>query len=182
MPPRLKKLLPAIVLAGAAAFFAYDILVDLLTGIDSTAHIVVEMLVFIAISLVLGYEITRVRQLNQVIVQERSKTARLAGEMLEVMRGQFAIWQLSASEADVALLLIKGLSMKEIAAVRNVKEKTVRTQAASVYAKSAHAGRHELAAHFIEDLMSAIPLVEPESNPENFPGDDLATDTNKRAR
>ncbi|MFN3164675.1 MAG: hypothetical protein ACE37N_14665 [Pseudohongiellaceae bacterium] len=61
MRANLKKLLPATVLAGAAAFFAYDILVDLLTGIDSMGHIVVEMLVFIAITLVLAYEIARVR-------------------------------------------------------------------------------------------------------------------------
>lgn len=182
MRANLKKLLPATVLAGAAAFFAYDILVDLLTGIDSMGHIVVEMLVFIAITLVLAYEIARVRQLNQAIVQERSKTARLAGEMLDVIRAQFTNWQLSASEVDVALLLIKGLSMKEIATARNVKEKTVRTQAASVYAKSGHAGRHELAAHFIEDLMSAIPLVEPKLNPADSRGDHLAAGTEKLAR
>jgi len=46
--------------------------------------------------------------------------------------------------------------MKEIAEARNVKEKTVRGQATSIYAKSGYAGRNELAAHFIEDLMSEI--------------------------
>ncbi|MFN3164676.1 MAG: helix-turn-helix transcriptional regulator [Pseudohongiellaceae bacterium] len=102
--------------------------------------------------------------------------------MLDVMRAQFTNWQLSASEVDVALLLIKGLSMKEIATARNVKEKTVRTQAASVYAKSGHAGRHELAAHFIEDLMSAIPLVEPKPNPADSRGEHLAAGTEKLAR
>jgi DNA-binding NarL/FixJ family response regulator len=43
--------------------------------------------------------------------------------------------------------------MKEIAGVRKVKEKTVRQQATQIYAKSGYAGRHELAAHFIEDLI-----------------------------
>lgn len=157
MPQSLTRLLPAIVLAGAATFFAYDIVLDLLTGVDSVAHIVVEMLVFVATSVVLAAEIVRVRQLHRAIDAERSKTARLAGEMLEVMRDQFAAWQLSASETDVAILLVKGLSMKEIAAARSVKEKTVRSQAASIYGKSGHTGRHELAAHFIADLMSAIP-------------------------
>lgn len=54
------------------------------------------------------------------------------------------------------MLLIKGLSMKEIASLRNVKEKTVRLQASTVYAKSGYAGRHELSAHFIENLMSEL--------------------------
>ena len=43
-----------------------------------------------------------------------------------------------------------------IAALREVKEKTVRQQATSIYAKAGYAGRHELVAHFIEDLMSEI--------------------------
>jgi len=150
---------PATVLAGAAVFFAYDIVVDVLTGIDSVAHITVELIVFVAISVVLAIELKRVRQLNRAIALERSKTARLAGEMIQVIRAQFNNWELSASEAEVALLLIKGLSMKEIAEARSVKEKTVRSQAANVYAKSGHSGRHELAAFFIEDLMSEIPLA-----------------------
>jgi DNA-binding CsgD family transcriptional regulator len=70
------------------------------------------------------------------------------------MRSDFAEWGLSPSESEVALLLIKGLSMREISQARQVKEKTVRQQATSVYAKSGYVGRHELAAHFIEDLMS----------------------------
>ena len=44
--------------------------------------------------------------------------------------------------------------MREISEVRDVKEKTVRQQATSVYAKSGYGGRHELVAHFIEDLMN----------------------------
>ena len=46
--------------------------------------------------------------------------------------------------------------MKEIAEARSVKEKTIRHQATSVYAKSGYSGRHELAAHFIEDLMTEV--------------------------
>ena len=150
------RYLPAIVLAGAMLFFAYDILVDIATGLDGIWHIVVELVVFLAISAVLGRELLHVRQLNRDIVMEKSKTARLAGEMLSVMNRQFKVWGLSGSEAEIALLLIKGLSMKEIAEARNVKDKTVRTQAASIYAKTGHSGRHELAAYFIEDLMSEI--------------------------
>lgn len=151
------RLLPAATLAGAALFFAYDIVVDLLTGIDSLVHITIEFIVFVAITAVLATELRHVGQLHRAIRVEKSRTARLAGEMLQVMNSQFQVWGLTASESDVALLLIKGLSMKEIAEARQVKEKTIRTQAANIYAKSGYAGRHELAACFIEDLMSAVP-------------------------
>jgi DNA-binding CsgD family transcriptional regulator len=160
---RFKRLLPAVTLAGAASFFAYDILVDLLTGIDSRIHITLEFIVFLAISAVLGAELLHINRLNQVIDSEKSKSARLAGEMIQVMHGQFSKWGLSMSEAEVALLLIKGLSMKEIAEARQVKEKTVRSQSAAIYAKSGQAGRHELAAFFIEDLMSSVATPAPDT-------------------
>jgi DNA-binding NarL/FixJ family response regulator len=153
---RLQGYLPAIVLASAMLFFGYDIASDIGEQADSVWHIGIELLVFIAISLVLFRELQHVRQLKQAIDIEKSKNARLAGELLAVIQAQFQTWQLSPSESEIALLLIKGLSMKEIAEARGVKEKTVRGQATSIYAKSGYAGRHELAAHFIEDLMSEL--------------------------
>ncbi len=148
---------PATILVSATLFFAYDIVADLLDDGEGSLHILLESLVFLAMSTVLFAELRRVSRLNAEIHQERGKTARLSGELLAVIRGQFADWGLSPSESEVALLLIKGLSMKEVSSAREVKEKTVRQQATSVYAKSGYAGRHELAAHFIEDLMSNDP-------------------------
>ena len=141
------------VLITAILFFAYDIISDLSIGSDSYSHIIVEIIVCLAITLVLFQEIKRVATLNNSVQIEKEKTARLSGELFNVMNKQFSDWKLSPTEHDVALLLIKGLSMKEIAEVRQVKEKTVRQQATQIYAKSGCAGRHELAAHFIEDLI-----------------------------
>ena len=62
-------------------------------------------------------------------------------------------WQLSVAEKDVAFLLLKGLSLKEIAAARGTTEKTARVQSSAVYAKSGLAGRSELSAFFLEDLL-----------------------------
>ncbi|WP_299085340.1 LuxR C-terminal-related transcriptional regulator [uncultured Paraglaciecola sp.] len=150
------KYLPAAVLAAAMLFFAYDIIVDVVSGGDSYLHIVIEFAVFLAISYVLFRELLHVKALNTEIRAEKSKTARLAGELFSVIRSQFEQWELSPSESEVAMLLIKGFSMKEIAELRNVKEKTVRLQATKIYSKSGYSGRHELAAHFIEDLMSEV--------------------------
>jgi DNA-binding NarL/FixJ family response regulator len=141
------------VLIAAVLFFSYDIISDLSIGGDSYSHIIVEIIVCLAITVVLFQELKRVARLNNVVQAEKEKTARLSGELFSVMNKQFTDWGLSPTEHDVALLLIKGLSMKEIAGVRKVKEKTVRQQATQIYAKSGYAGRHELAAHFIEDLI-----------------------------
>ena len=149
----IKNLFPTLVLFSAALFFAYDILADFMAKDEALLHIIIELFVFLAITVVLFGEIRRLKQVKVELSEEKSRTARLSGELLAVMRNQFVQWGLSRSESDIALLLIKGLSMQEIADLRQVKEKTVRQQATSVYAKSGYAGRHELVAHFIEDLM-----------------------------
>jgi DNA-binding NarL/FixJ family response regulator len=62
-------------------------------------------------------------------------------------------WALSRAEKDIALLLLKGLSHKEIAEARGVSETTVRQQARSIYRKAGLSGRNDLAAFFLEDLL-----------------------------
>ncbi len=66
---------------------------------------------------------------------------------------QLARWALSPAEREVVLLLLKGLSHKEIASIRASSERTVRHQARAVYRKAGLAGRVELAAVFLEDLL-----------------------------
>ena len=70
---------------------------------------------------------------------------------------QFKAWRLSESEADIALLMLKGLTHKEIAHLRGSEEATVRQQAAAVYRKAGLANRAELGAFFLEDLLSPEP-------------------------
>lgn len=86
-------------------------------------------------------------------IPEEMKNAR--HKYSEVIHTQFEQWALTLSEQEVAMLLLKGLSFKEISAVRNTKEKTVRQQASSIYSKSNVEGRHEFAAWFLEDFMQA---------------------------
>lgn len=67
---------------------------------------------------------------------------------------QFQAWGLSESEHEIALLLLKGLSFKEIATLRSTSEGTVRQQAASIYRKSKLGGRAAFSAFFFEDLLT----------------------------
>jgi DNA-binding CsgD family transcriptional regulator len=70
----------------------------------------------------------------------------------EAIQAQFAAWKLTSSEAEIAMLLLKGLSHKDIAGLRATSEATVRQQSRSIYQKSGLATRSELAAYFLEDL------------------------------
>lgn len=86
----------------------------------------------------------------------REASAFLAGLGVAIEQ-QFERWGLSAAEKETALLLLKGLEHKEIAALRNVSETTARQQARSVYRKGGLSGRHDLAAFFLEDLLAPRP-------------------------
>jgi len=66
---------------------------------------------------------------------------------------QFERWSLTDAEKEVGLLMLKGLSHKEIANIRSSSEKTVRQQAGAIYAKSGLEGKSQLSAFFLEDLM-----------------------------
>jgi DNA-binding CsgD family transcriptional regulator len=72
----------------------------------------------------------------------------------EAIDAQLARWGLTPAEKEVALLLLKGLSHKEVAAVRDVAESSVRQQARALYKKAGLQGRSELAAFFLEDLLA----------------------------
>lgn len=89
----------------------------------------------------------QVTLLNSKIQEERKRFSL-------VIKEQFESWSLTVGEQQVAWLLLKGLSLKEIASVRETKEMTVRQQASSIYAKSALVGRHEFSAWFLEDFLS----------------------------
>jgi DNA-binding CsgD family transcriptional regulator len=66
---------------------------------------------------------------------------------------QVRAWGLTNAEREVALLMLKGFSHKEIAALRSTSEATVRQQARSTYEKSGLNGRASFCAYFLEDLL-----------------------------
>jgi len=101
-----------------------------------------------------------IQQAHQEARRWKGEADRWASEAREALQGlgkaiddQFKRWSLSPAEQEVALLLLKGLSLKEVAGVRDTSERTVRQQAASVYKKGGLAGRAELSAFFLEDLL-----------------------------
>jgi DNA-binding NarL/FixJ family response regulator len=66
---------------------------------------------------------------------------------------QFVKWGLTEAEREIGLLLLKGLSHKEIALMRQSSERTVRRQASSIYSKASLSGRAALSSYFLEDLL-----------------------------
>ncbi len=81
------------------------------------------------------------------------KTYDLSHGLSALINQQLVDWKLTDSEKDVALLLLKGLSLREIAEIRSSSEKTIKQHASNLYTKANLSGRAELSAFFLEDLL-----------------------------
>jgi len=71
----------------------------------------------------------------------------------EEMQRQFEVWQMTEAEQEIGLLMLKGLSHKQIAGLRGTSEATVRQQARSIDQKAKLPGKTAFSAYFLEDLI-----------------------------
>lgn len=162
-----------LVLVAVVLLSAVDLASDLREG-TTVGHVLVEGALVLT-GMVGGLAMTRrlvlvVRRAREDRAQSASLAERLKVTEAEAVRWreearqhlsglgvmldrQFERWGLSPAEREVALLLLKGLSHKELAEVRSITEATARQQARAVYKKAGLSGRHDLAAFFLEDLL-----------------------------
>jgi DNA-binding CsgD family transcriptional regulator len=143
-----------------------DFIVDYAHG-ASTLHLLEEVtIIIISIGMILWLLLgircqqRELEQLRRDMAASRQAGTRPSRTLMEARRQlgsaiqeQFRTWELTDSEREVGLLLLKGLSFKEIAALRATREKTVRAQASSLYRKAGVGGRHAFSAWFIEDIL-----------------------------
>jgi DNA-binding CsgD family transcriptional regulator len=157
---------PAALFLVISLFVGVDMAVDLAAR-ASAAHLVIETgALLLALFGVWGTgramraALRRAQELHRDLADTRAHLTYWQTEAQGFLRGvgaaidqQFERWNLTSAEREVALLILKGLSYKEVADARATSERTVRHQAIAVYRKAGVAGRAEMAAFFLEDLL-----------------------------
>ena len=148
-----------------AGFIAWDLAVDQAQGGD-WSHMSAEGMVLLLASAgalwqsraLLGAR-RALRETQTDLHRAREEATRWRADTRELLRGlgaaiqqQFTRWALTTAEAEIALLLLKGLSLKEIADARQTSERTVREQARAIYRKAELPGRASLSAFFLEEF------------------------------
>ncbi len=128
--------------------------------LDDLALFVIALMVAIGLLLELWRHQKAIADLHSQLQDARGKlqalddrSASIGRQYREVMQKQFDAWRLTESEQQIVISLLKGLSFREVASLRDTREKTVRQQATGIYRKAGLSGRHELAAWFFEDLL-----------------------------
>ncbi len=172
--PRTRNWAVVCVIAGIGLFIALDLIEDPdSTILDILLNLAeVTPLVLTSVGIVVLFNATRRQRDEHLQVIRDLELARVQGRrwrnearshlngLGEAIDVQFSRWNLTEAEREVALLLLKGLSSKEVAMVRATSERTAREQARSIYTKGGLIGRAALSAFFLEDLLAPIEAVE----------------------
>ena len=111
------------------------------------------------IGLVMGARLLMRAQRRTAQAEAQLRVA--SGAFMELLDERFEHWALTPAERDVALFAIKGLSLQDIAALRETSEGTVKAQTNAIYRKAGVSGRPQLLSLFIEDLMDDALFVPP---------------------
>lgn len=164
--PGVRDAVVLILLAIVAVASLRDMVDDLAHGSDAL-HVVGEGAALLLAALAVAWLLRERHRQNTQLGVLRAELAEAAERVAasdvatqarrrqlgEFINTQFATWGLTDSEREVGWLLLKGLSLKEVAALRNTLEKTVRQQASAIYQKAGVSGRHAFAAWFLEDYL-----------------------------
>jgi DNA-binding CsgD family transcriptional regulator len=148
-------------LIGSVVFFVFDIASDIyeriiainMPSLLDLAHLVFE--IFSAAALILAIRIL-LRQLRWLRARnsEQSKSLSfLRGEMDSFARSKFDQWNLTLAERDIAMYMLKGLSIAEIAAARSTAEGTIKAQTSNIFRKTGVASRMELMSLFMDEFL-----------------------------
>jgi len=160
------------VVAGVALFFGLELREEPMSPVEMALELVkITPGVLVGVGVVLLFRMSYRQREEQLALLRDLEVARLQGQrwrnesrallagLGEAIDSQFSRWNLTEAEREVALLLLKGLSRKEVAGIRATTERTIRAQARSVYSKAGLTGRAALSAFFLEDLLTPIDNV-----------------------
>jgi DNA-binding CsgD family transcriptional regulator len=157
------------VVVGVALYFGLELQDETMTPLEMALELIkIVPGVLVGVGVVLLFRMSYQQREEQLTLLRDLEVARLQGQrwrnesrallagLGEAIDAQFSRWNLTEAERDVALLLLKGFSLKEAAAIRATTERTIRAQARAIYSKAGLTGRASLSAFFLEDLLAPL--------------------------
>lgn len=143
-----------------AVFLLYDVALDV-TGLEYTAgfgeNYPLEYAVTATLILSIIFSVREFLALRRRNARVEAQLKAASGEFQQLMADSFEAWELTNSERDVATLAVKGLSIAEIASVRQTREGTIKAQLNAIYRKAGVTGRSQLISVFVEELLAVAP-------------------------
>ena len=153
-----------VIIAGmmfAFIFFLFDVVFDLRDhfsdglsySTDEVIHLVFEGGAVLALFFGMVSVFKYTSFLKKQNIQVKTQLSALKVDFDEYVRNQFAKWELTVAEKDVALLLLRGLNTSDIAELRSVSVGTIKVQAHNIFGKSGVSSRVEFMALFMDEFI-----------------------------
>lgn len=145
----------------AALFFFQDVFVDVKHHVGDQVtyttseliHVIFESIAVCLFFVGAGHMFKQMKELKRHNEAQRTSLYQLREDFDDLVKTKFQIWSLTAAEADVALLLLRGLSTSDIAELRNSAVGTVKVQLHHVLRKSGVSSRIEFMSLFMEEFI-----------------------------
>ncbi|MEM7294964.1 MAG: LuxR C-terminal-related transcriptional regulator [Pseudomonadota bacterium] len=137
-------------------FLGEELLESLGVDLDAAGinHDILEAILAAALIGSLLLTAVEIRSLQMREQRMKSQLQVATGAFARLLDEHFDEWSLTPSERDVALLAIKGLTIADIARIRETKEGTIKAQCNAIYRKAGVTGRTQLLSIFIEELLA----------------------------
>ena len=145
----------------AFIFFLFDVVFDLRDHFsdgtpyskDEVIHLVFEGGAVVALFFGMLSLFKYTSFLKNQNIKAQMQLSALKVDFDEYVRSQFAKWELTVAEKDVALLLLRGLNTSDIADLRSVSVGTIKVQAHKIFGKSGVSSRVEFMALFMDEFI-----------------------------
>ena len=145
----------------AFIFFLFDVVFDLRDHFtdgtpyskEEVIHLVFEGGAVVALFFGMVSLFNYTSFLKNQNIKAQMQLSALKVDFDEYVRNQFAKWELTVAEKDVALLLLRGLNTSDIADLRSVSVGTIKVQAHNVFGKSGVSSRVEFMALFMDEFI-----------------------------
>lgn len=143
--------------------FGFDVVTDVTEHIVDRVPYSAGQLIHLALELVgvvglavAGLQLKAYFDLTRQRARDAAQSlSMLRGDFQRVLEDRFVTWRLTVAEADVALMLIKGLSANDIARARNTAVGTVKAQTTAIFRKISVSSKAEMMAVIVEEFLDS---------------------------
>lgn len=164
----------AVAVAISTLFFAWDLVEDIYGASQSnaalplheTVHMALELLsvagMVTAVFVLNGY----LRFLGEQKAAQDTTIALLRGRFHSATETLFSQWTLTPAERDVAMLILKGQSVQQIAALRNTAPGTIKAQSSAIFRKTGVTSKTELVCLVMDEFLDVAQSAPPAASPK----------------
>ena len=136
-----------------SVLFLHDVTTEFPGFAYMDAHFLREAIATVGLFIGIAFEVGFLHSLMKRKASLEHSVGMASSALQSIIDSHFDGWKLTSGERDVALFLVKGLSISESASLRGTAEGTVKAHLNAIYRKANVRSRAELMSHIMDSLV-----------------------------